>query len=69
MSYPVQRGAEALYSPEGRAQVRGLVDHYMGNARILSEAATPRRPGRLWRQECALHLGRDSARPNELANV
>ena len=40
MSYPVQRGAEALYSPEGREQVRGLVDHYMGNARILSEAAS-----------------------------
>ncbi len=40
VSYPVQRGAEALYSDEGRAQVRALVEHYMGNARILSEAAT-----------------------------
>ncbi|MGI8431462.1 MAG: LL-diaminopimelate aminotransferase [Chthoniobacterales bacterium] len=40
VSYPVQRGAEALYSTEGRAQVRGLIEHYMGNARILSEAAT-----------------------------
>ncbi len=40
VSYPVQRGAEALYSEEGRAQVRGLIEHYMGNARILSEAAT-----------------------------
>ena len=40
VSYPVQRGAEALYSPEGRGQVRGLVDHYMGNARILSGAAS-----------------------------
>ena len=39
MSYPVQRGAEALYSDEGRAQVRALIDHYMGNARILREAA------------------------------
>jgi LL-diaminopimelate aminotransferase len=35
----VQRGAEALYGAEGKKQVRGLVDHYMGNARILSEAA------------------------------
>ena len=35
----MQRGAEALYSEEGQAQVRALVDHYMGNARILSEAA------------------------------
>src|SRR5213596_3451947 len=39
VSYPVQRGAEALYSAEGREQVRALIDHYMGNARILSEAA------------------------------
>ena len=39
VSYPVQRGAEALYSAEGRKQVRALVDHYMGNAGILAEAA------------------------------
>ncbi len=40
VSYPVQRGAEALYSDDGKQQVRALVDHYMGNARILREAAT-----------------------------
>ncbi len=40
VSYPVQRGAEALYSPEGRAQVRGLIEHYMGNAKILRAAAS-----------------------------
>ena len=39
VSYPVQRGAEAIYTPEGREQVRQLIDHYMGNARILREAA------------------------------
>jgi LL-diaminopimelate aminotransferase len=39
VSYPVQRGAEAIYSAEGREQVRRLIDHYMGNARILREAA------------------------------
>ncbi len=38
VSYPVQRGAEALYGTEGRAEVRGLIEHYMGNARILREA-------------------------------
>ena len=38
VSYPVQRGAEAIYSPEGRAQVRALIDHYMGNAKILRQA-------------------------------
>jgi LL-diaminopimelate aminotransferase len=36
----VQRGAEALYSTEGREQVRALIDHYMGNAKILREGAT-----------------------------
>jgi LL-diaminopimelate aminotransferase len=40
VSYPVQRAAEALFSPEGRQQVRALVDHYMGNAKILREAVT-----------------------------
>ncbi len=39
VSYPVQRGAEALYSPEGKAQVRDLIEHYMGNAQILADAA------------------------------
>jgi LL-diaminopimelate aminotransferase len=39
VSYPVQRGAEALYSEEGKQQVRRLIEHYMGNARILREAA------------------------------
>ena len=39
VSYPVQRGAEALYSESGRKQVRTLVEHYMNNARILSGAA------------------------------
>jgi LL-diaminopimelate aminotransferase len=40
VSYIVQRGAEALFSPEGKAQVAALVAHYMGNAKILCEGAT-----------------------------
>jgi LL-diaminopimelate aminotransferase len=39
VSYPVQRGAEALYSQQGRKQVRALIDHYMGNAKLLRAAA------------------------------
>ncbi|HEX8371273.1 MAG TPA: LL-diaminopimelate aminotransferase [Chthoniobacterales bacterium] len=39
VSYPVQRGAEALYSEAGKAQVAALIEHYMGNAAILTEAA------------------------------
>ena len=40
VSYLVQRAAEALYSPEGKAQVAALVEHYMGNAILLREAAS-----------------------------
>ena len=40
VSYIVQRGAEALYSAEGQTQVAGLIAHYMGNAKILREAAS-----------------------------
>jgi len=39
VSYPVQRGAEALYSAEGRKEVRALIDHYMGNAKLIRGAA------------------------------
>ncbi|MGC9034586.1 MAG: LL-diaminopimelate aminotransferase [Verrucomicrobiia bacterium] len=37
VGYVVQRAAEALYTPEGKAQVRSLIEHYLGNARILKE--------------------------------
>ena len=69
MSYPVQRGAEALYSAEGRAQVRALIEHYMGNARILSDAAERAGIGSFWRSERPLYMGENSRRPNELADV
>ncbi|ORC36635.1 LL-diaminopimelate aminotransferase [Marispirochaeta aestuarii] len=35
VSYPVQRAAEAVYSPEGKKQVRELSDYYLGNAAII----------------------------------
>ncbi len=38
VSYPVQRAAEALFSVEGKTQIRKLVEHYMGNAALLKEA-------------------------------
>src|SRR5262245_16161826 len=37
VSYPVQAGAAACYSAEGRAQLRANVAYYMGNARIIRE--------------------------------
>ncbi|WOD38528.1 LL-diaminopimelate aminotransferase [Nodosilinea sp. E11] len=40
VSYIVQRGAEAVYSPEGQAQTKALIDFYMENARIIREQLT-----------------------------
>ena len=39
VSYLVQRAAEALYSPAGEEQVRALIEHYLGNAKILRQGA------------------------------
>lgn len=37
VSYIVQRGAEAVYSPEGKEQVKTLVKYYMTNAAIIRD--------------------------------
>lgn len=37
-SYITQRAAEAIYSPEGKAQIKSTIDYYMNNARIMREA-------------------------------
>jgi LL-diaminopimelate aminotransferase len=38
-SYLIQKAAEAVYSDAGKTQVQELITHYMGNAKILREAA------------------------------
>jgi LL-diaminopimelate aminotransferase len=38
--YVVQRGAAAVYTPDGRKQVRALIDFYMENARLIREGLT-----------------------------
>jgi len=40
VSYIVQRGAEAVYSDEGKAQIAELIAFYMENARLVREALT-----------------------------
>ncbi len=40
VSYPVQRAAEAAFSPEGKAQVRELSDYYLGNAALIRETVS-----------------------------
>jgi LL-diaminopimelate aminotransferase len=39
VSYIVQRAAEALYSSEGKAQIKTLIEHYLGNAEVLRKGA------------------------------
>ena len=40
VSYPVQRAAEAIYSPEGQAQIKQLIAYYLNNARYIREKMT-----------------------------
>lgn len=40
VSYIVQRGAEAVYSPEGKSQIKELVNFYLENAKIIREELT-----------------------------
>jgi LL-diaminopimelate aminotransferase len=35
VSYPVQRAAAAVYTPEGQREARGLSDYYLGNAKVI----------------------------------
>ena len=38
--YIVQRAGEAVYTPEGRAQIRAQIDYYRGNAAVIAEGLT-----------------------------
>lgn len=35
--YVVQKGAEAVYTPEGQKQIREIIDYYMANAMIIRD--------------------------------
>ncbi len=37
VSYPVQRAAAAIYSPEGQPQIRDLIAFYLTNAKLIRE--------------------------------
>jgi LL-diaminopimelate aminotransferase len=40
VSYPAQKAAAAVYTPEGQEQVKALVSFYMENARLIRDAIT-----------------------------
>lgn len=51
-NYITQRAAEAVYSPEGKEQVKNIINYYMTNARIMKEGL----------QQCGLKVfGGDNA--------
>lgn len=37
VSYPVQKAAAAIYTEEGKKEIKGLINYYMENARIIRE--------------------------------
>ena len=40
VSYPIQKAAAAVYTAEGKAQVKELIDFYLENAKIIREKMT-----------------------------
>ena len=40
VSYPIQKAAAAVYTAEGKAQVKALIDFYLENAKIIREKMT-----------------------------
>lgn len=38
VSYPVQRAAEAVFTPQGMRDCRENIDYYMNNARVIRNA-------------------------------
>jgi len=38
VSYPVQRAAAAIYTEQGRKEVREIIDYYLENAKILRDS-------------------------------
>lgn len=37
VAYVIQKGAAAIYTPEGKKQAKAVIDYYMNNARIIRE--------------------------------
>ncbi len=40
VSYIIQRGAEAIYTDDGRQQTKALIEHYLGNAKVIRDNLT-----------------------------
>jgi LL-diaminopimelate aminotransferase len=40
VSYPVQKAAAAIYTAEGKKEVKDIIDYYLGNAKIIRQKFT-----------------------------
>jgi LL-diaminopimelate aminotransferase len=38
VSYPVQKAAAAIFTPEGKKEIKAIINYYMDNARVLRES-------------------------------
>jgi len=38
VSYPIQKAAAACYTDQGKKEIKGLIDYYLANAKIIKEA-------------------------------
>ena len=63
MPYIIQKAAAAVYTDEGQKEVRGLVDFYMENARIIRAGLESAGLTVYGGEERALHLDQDAAGP------
>ena len=66
VSYIVQRGAEAVYSAQGKEQVRSLIDLYLTNAAPLARGPFAAGAACFWRCRCALRVGEDPGERDQL---
>ena len=40
VSYPVQKAAEAMYTEEGKKEIKEIIDYYMENAKVIRDSLT-----------------------------
>ena len=61
-SYITQRAAEAVYSAEGKIQIKETIDYYMTNAQIMKEGLEAYRTESVWRSQRSLLMGENPER-------
>jgi len=59
VSYPVQKAAAAIYSEQGKIEVKGLISYYLENARIIRESLSESGYTVFWRHQCPIYLGKN----------